>query len=155
MSHLAPLCLYLPVHNRTHIFIRYIDTLRAKLLYCCTINKLSIVKLPQRPQSRLTLQWEEAELDFVGCQPKTRPLSCSHRAGFACGSSVWWHEVFTGLNKGDSSCRCCLTNKHPILKCGFERHSTFDEACCWFLVSSSEDENRRAAVADTVESNKG
>lgn len=68
---------------------------------------------------------------------------------------MWWHEVFTGLNKGDSSCRCFLTNKHPILKRGFERHSTFDEACRRFLVSSSDDENRRAAVTDTVESNKG
>lgn len=152
-SHLAPLCLYLPVHNRTHIFIRYIDTLRAKLLYCCKISRISVVKLPRRPQSRPTLQWEEVELDFVGCQLKARPLSCSHRAGFAGRSSVWWHEVFTGLNKGDSSYRCCLTNKHPILKRSFERH--FDEVCRGFLVSSSDDENRRAAVADTVESNKG
>lgn len=42
-SHLALVCLYLHVHNRTHIFIKYIDTLRAKLLYQYTI-KISIVK---------------------------------------------------------------------------------------------------------------
>lgn len=42
-SHLALVCLYLHVHNRTHIFIKYIDTLRAKLLYRYTI-KISIVK---------------------------------------------------------------------------------------------------------------